>query len=434
MTLWTFAPNWRDSYHVTYEHKTDMFVSRSRREQRRALRTTPRKHIQFTVTLSGAEVRSLNRQMAKSQAVEWVVPDLSRWIGVTADVAAGDTIVHVDGSATWLINGTPVVIAYDGAYVAATAGTVIDGQVTLSAAVTAPWSRGGKLHPALTARLPGGLPVKLFTDTVIEAAVSFSVMPGTNPSDDSGSPAAVFNGREIFPFGVNWAQPLSGSFDHPTDPVDFGRGRIQVYVPIQFGARVRQVSLMYSTLGERAELVAFFHRMKGRRGEFYMPSLEPDMVVSTAATAGATTLRVTGADIADFEDTVHRAIVISGNGYDWFRKVTDLTVSGSETIITTDVGWPDDLPVGTVISWLLASRLGTDMLDVECVTDTVGRTQMAIQSLEDLPVDPEDNPWAGLDEGAEWLVSTFGWLFTENEIIDPVDQFVNHDYPLVGPG
>ncbi len=57
-------PNWSSAYTVEYAYKTDMFVSRSGREQRRALRTSPRKKIAFNASPHGSAFRALNDLMA----------------------------------------------------------------------------------------------------------------------------------------------------------------------------------------------------------------------------------------------------------------------------------------------------------------------------------------------------------------------------------
>src|SRR6218665_3234173 len=92
--LFPFNPNWRESCKVSYEFKTDIATSRSNREQRRALRTTPRKKISFKVTL--AHVAPLDRFMARYQNQEVALADMSRHVLTTTPLLEGDSVFPVD--------------------------------------------------------------------------------------------------------------------------------------------------------------------------------------------------------------------------------------------------------------------------------------------------------------------------------------------------
>lgn len=62
--VWPLRPNWRGSYAVTYQFATDILITRSGREQRRALRDAPRQQIKFTVTAAQDRFRALMRTLA----------------------------------------------------------------------------------------------------------------------------------------------------------------------------------------------------------------------------------------------------------------------------------------------------------------------------------------------------------------------------------
>jgi len=421
--LWPFRANWRESYHVTFEFLTDIFTSRSGKEQRRALRTTPRRTLQYTMSVGYDDAKRLNRQMRAAHATEMLAADESRQVAVLpAD--SGATTLIVEAAQPWLVDGANVVIIYGDTLAALVVDTVTDNIATLTAPLAAAWPAGSKLCPALTGRLAETMSAKQATDSVIEASVNFSATPAVDPPIDPGNPAEVFNGREVFPLTVEFAGGIDGSFVQMRDAVDFNRGRITVYTPIAFDTRIRQVRVTFFDVAERTAVVQFFSRMKGRRGEFYMPSLEPDLIVAATAAAGDSSFTVAEQD--DY-DTVHRAIMIRWRGYQFYR-----TVSGVDgTTVSLDIPLPVTLQPGDTVSWLTAARFATDMLDVECVTDTIGRTQMAMQTLEDLQVASADDPWATLSEGARRLISLYGWNFAQNVILVPADDFVNVEYPWI---
>lgn len=61
-------------YTVRREYKTEIITARSGREQRRALRATPRKTIEFQTTLNESNARDFARQMVAAQARELQLP------------------------------------------------------------------------------------------------------------------------------------------------------------------------------------------------------------------------------------------------------------------------------------------------------------------------------------------------------------------------
>src|SRR5690606_33643845 len=74
--LWVLPPNWSQRYEESYEFLTDIFTSRSGKEQRRALRNTPRKSVSFQAMAYDNELRWFNRMMAGHQANSFLLPDL----------------------------------------------------------------------------------------------------------------------------------------------------------------------------------------------------------------------------------------------------------------------------------------------------------------------------------------------------------------------
>jgi hypothetical protein len=430
--LWPFAPNWRDSYRTTYEFKTDIFTSRSGKEQRRAQRTTPRRGIQFTVTRAQSELRSLDRFLFKMQDRDIVMPDKTRSVRTTAILATGAAVVTCDAVPDWLAVGASVaLVAPDATAAKFTVAAVTDDHVTLSSASAANWPVGTRVYPTLTGTLESEIKDSRYSDEVAEIDIEFRENPGTGTPDTVGSPSEVHNGREILPFEPNWKSALGGSFMHTTDVVDFGRGRIRTFRPIDFGTRLQQVQVQFGTPDERRDIVQFFLRMKGQRGEFYAPSNSNDLVLAEPVTSGGTSLKFAGTEVYDafHDDTVNRSIMFRcRNGYDYPRLVTAVTTNvDGDSLLELAIPLPLDLDDTTVarISWLPVHRLATDVLNVESVTDGVGQTQLSTRTLEALVVD--EPVWG--DDGTLWFADYFGFGFSKRFIFDPLDEVVNHIYP-----
>ncbi len=573
LMLWPFAPNWRQPYRVTYEFKTDIFTSRSGREQRRAQRSTPRKALKFSITRARADLRTLNRFMVVGQGDEIVIPDLSRQTRSTAVMASGASVLPVEDTiAPWITVGATAVLYDQSGYSLRTIEDIDDlaGTVTFAEPSDKAWAVGTKLYPAVPGRLNDALDRKLFTPQVVETEIGFAVTPAADiPLDASGAaplplgplfPAAdhpvvldrilalriiggdptkfyhfrhffyhdvgnrftiyitqaddalgtnavdvclytdggvgitlvgqqpltvpatggsgisaqmvidfgngttafatyngtyattgvagyalrppqrdirfdidIFNQREVFDPVVNWANPIEGNFARERDIVDFNRGRTSTFLPVPFAKRTQQFQLLLANQAARIELVAFFLRMKGQRGEFYLPDRDDDFtLVSSPST---TTAIVAGRDIYDtfIADDVHRAVALTYNGTRFYRRITAAAVSGANTLLTTDTAWPCPMDATTRLHWLVVNRFAVDQLELELVTDEVGRAQISVTNLEDVPVEGVDAPInpADLDGAANWVLDYWGNLFFERYMADPLDYEINVHYPAI---
>lgn len=424
-SLYPFPINWRDGYKLSLEYRTDIFTSRAGKEQRRALRQTPRTQLGFTSTLAAEKLQEFDRFVYRNQTRQVAVHDFSRSLSIAEWLSS--TQFKVTATPDWLAPGEALGFADSVALI----DTVTGDTVTLSTPVTV---GGERAHPLLFAQLPTSLPVRYSTDSVAEAEMSFSGLAGRHPWD-YGEPEDVFNGREVLPFEPNWGSSIGATFEHERDEIDFGFGRTISYNPVAFGTRIYQVRFTLGTTDEAYRMMQFFGRMRGQRGEFYVPSPATDLTVLSELGPDSATVLLGGADVYDTyrNDTVHQALCFEVDGYPnrLYRKIISLEKVGAATRATLNQPFPVEAPIGTAtVRWLRATRFAVDLLTVDGRTDSVAETDIAIKSLENLS--PDGALWSELSEGADWLISYFGWIFTKNVIIPSIFRFVHIEYPRTG--
>lgn len=428
MVLFPFAPNWRDSISLNYQFKTEIITSRSGKEQRRAVRANPRKTVAFGITLPSAT--PLDQFMVRNHLDVITVADYSRHVRLVSGVPFDGQVFEVDVVPDWMSAGRAIILGGQQRTVSAVSGNL----VTIDAPSVVAVPSGEQIFPAVNGRLDDSISVQKLTDRAVEASISIQLTPGSVPADDADSPQEVFNGREVFLFEPNWASPVDGSYSVTTDTVDFGFGRTMTYTPMRFDTRIRQIQVVFPTQTDRADAVSFFTRMKGRRGEFYMPTWSDDLVVARPADADSLLMWVKGREVYETYagSTTRKAIVLrTPDGYQFYRRVLNITTDGVDSLIETDIEWSVDIDETIGLSWLPVARFATDDFAMECVTDEVGRAQFSTQSLEDLPVADFERPWPGLDDGATYLIDRFGWIFTKNVILHGLD-WVHDVYPQTG--
>lgn len=394
--LWPLPPTWDKPYRISYEFRTDIITSRSGREQRMAQRERPRKSIEFTAIAHGAKLRELNRLMDEWHDKTFVFPDLPRFVDTSAGVAAGTTAVEVAAVPDWLV-ADAVVVMQSGSTSELRTVESIDGTTVNFVEVTGVgWPAGSRIYASDSGNLDVTISARRHTNDLAEVGVRMVVRPGTGVAESEGEADLVFDGREVFLRRPNWAQSVDVGFEHPVEVVDFGRGPIGRFMPIDFGTRTTRGTYLGKNFENAEAMRKFFFRMKGRRGEFYAPTWENDLPLQDTANAGTKNLRIVGPEVAQAyaDDTVHRAVaVVMNDGTVHLNKVQSIfedTVEGvASSVIQCAEEWEAEIAPENVkmISWLLVWRFAGDGVTFEWLTNAVANTQLSFQTLENLEND-----------------------------------------------
>jgi hypothetical protein len=398
LPLFNFTADWgAASLKITREFKTDIIVSRSGREQRRALRDTPRKSVEFTSTLSGATLRAFYRTMEKSGGQTGVLPDFSRSLDITAPASAGGFTVDVGSIPDWIADGLNVVLMTLDGVTAETLviSTTSTTSLTFMSALVNAWSAPAVVRPGLTGRLAVDTSASQITDGVNQVSVHFDVSPGSERGISDGAAALIYDSREVFLLQPNWASAVTPSYHSPFEVLDYGFGVVGYYNPITFNTRIKQAVYLARSPVEALFMEQFHQRMRGQRGEFYAPTWENDLPLKVPAVALAASIRVDGRDTHDAYtgDTVYGAIaIILNDGSLITRQVVSLTlvsdgIGTNDTLVNLDAELGVDITAANVsaISWMPVCRLASDTLTTEWLTDGVAQFQLNQQTVENLP-------------------------------------------------
>lgn len=388
---WLFAPQWSSKVTARYEFKTDLFNSRSGREQRRALRNTPRRSLMYSTVAAGDEFRSLGLFLRTNQNQPVAAPEWTRWVFTSATTASLGTVLTFVATPAWMVVGQAVMLLSGSTSHVATITAATGTTVTLDTAVTASWPAGSIVYAALLCSLSATMQAKHLTNAVKTVPVMLEVYPGSEPVADTGSAAITFNGREVFPLTANWANDVSVEHQWPVETVDFGRGRVTDFRPIVFPSQIRKATYLQRDRDEVQALVDFFCRMKGRRGAFYLSSDDDDLLLAATSSSGGSTLTVNAgdwtsllaADAGGYEDAQEAICIRMRDGTRLYRLVTDVSGSGANRTLTCSGTWPGSMSDATVsgISWMPLVRFASDILELSWLSNAVAETQINFQSI-----------------------------------------------------
>lgn len=391
------TPNWRQPVNYEYEFKTDIVTSRNGREQRRALRSTPRRKMSYQATPTRTALRKFNDFMAAWHNNTIVLPEFTRQRRLSAPAEVGAALVMFDGSVpNWMVQGATVIMVWKDQTEARRITAVVAGQVQFSGGSSYEWPVGTKIHPSLAGRFASAMNSKRETNQAGVVSLVLEVTPGSESPSVLVPPAPMaFNGRELFMEKPNWGSNPDVNYEALRDVIDYGRGRTTIFLPIEYRTRLWRGSYIGRDQAAGQRLVNLFLRAKGQRGEFYMPTWEPDIEVGYPALSGSQSLRVYGTAFADDYkgDTVHKAVVVlfrdgthQCNVVQNIYKVND--GDGNDSIIQVKDDWVQEVSPLTIkmICWLPVWRFATDLLQIQWDTNTVARCDLTMRSLEDLPV------------------------------------------------
>ena len=404
-------PNWNRSVEKTWEYKTDLFASQSGNEQRRALRSSARSSFSYSVSYAREDFRTFMQEMAGWQRRLFLVPDPVRNVPFIQAMSPGVNTTLIAVVPAWLRPGTRVALEYKGTFAYRRLLDVQGSQLVFDSIDGSMWPTGTKMHPLHEARLLSGVPSKSQTSTVAEATLDFSVEPLSDNNRVLGQPDGFFDGQEIFLKRPNWASPVDIEFSADLDVLDYDRGARFVADTTNFSARLQKLLFLNRDQDEADQVEAFFHRMKGRRGGFYLPSWTKDMQPVLDAEVGTQALLFDEAALEQMlsNDPAHRRLILVTRNGEYFpneienilmveggygmnyglsygQRIDDLGLSSNRLVlITLRDPWPRTILKSEIVycSWLMAVRFASDMLTFTYETDEVSQFQLSVQQIKD---------------------------------------------------
>lgn len=388
-TIWPFPPDWSNPVIERLEWSTDVLRAQSDNEQRLRLRMHPRRQLEYLVTAMGdAERVRLEHALLAGQGQSCLAPMWLDGMPLMADAAAASAFA-CETAAREIAPGDLVVVAADGRAEAGEVATVQPDSLELATPLAGTWSAGSWVAPARAARLQNGLAVAYACDAVGQATVRFQfddewpIAPAAETADYRGYPVLTSQ--------TNWAENLSADYSRSLDEFDPGLGLRAVSDLSGFASVTRSHSW---TLGSRAEIAAFRAWCAARAGRlvpFWLPSLQADLKLVSAAGAAATSLQVENRGYAAWLAAVptaagRRDIMIQSAAGIRYRRIT-----GATTISTTVEQITLDSPLGISISpettelmsFMRLVRLAADSVEIAHYTDEVAVSTLSLVGIRD---------------------------------------------------
>lgn len=413
--IYDAPPNWRDRYRVSYEFKTDIITSGAGIEQRRAVRANPRRFLEWTSHHTRASKLQLDWLMTRGLANEMVVPEAVKYLYMTSALgleeiapAVHATVLTVTFSSPvepfpdptsppyWLRPGMTVLLVDKARIESRTvAGFSFDGGTRTGSIRFAERSGnvfpvGTRIHAGVYGHLQGEPRTARLTDDVLTIRSQFEVRPGSEVYADT-APPDLLGVRDLFTRRPNWKDGTEVSYVFARSDIDYDYGAVVREKLCDFPSRLISADFIGRDHEDVQGVIDFFHRQRGRRGDFFLPTWENDIPF----------LAITGAGYAILIDGVFFGLTYKNSTV--FKRIMLRMADGRNLHFEVDfvdvlpdtngsVLWVRDrLPVEEItpdsvraISWVLVVRFASDRLDIDWVTDAVAQFSLSFQVLENI--------------------------------------------------
>lgn len=292
---------------------------------------------------------------------EWLVPE---WPNATISVstlAAAATVVPVDAPAAYTVGRFVFIGVDEDTWEIGEVDSVGAGDITLVEGLDFTYT-GSTHKPLIVAPL-----VLSIIPSGVEFQTAFPLQGlnvrfmGIEPLDIALNPYSLHSTHPVVVDGRVAFQPLAGSMSQASDLFDSGFGAYALQAVENYTRRRGIVSWYDKGNAARWERRRFIHFLRGRDGEFWLPTAQNDLPLVSGVSSGA--LSITVKPCASNAKMVGKRITISEGANIVTREVTGASSVGANqslAIAATGVAFT----TAAVVSLTVKSRLDTDQIEI----------------------------------------------------------------------
>lgn len=371
--VFPFSPNYKYDVIESLEWKTNVMRSYNGTEQRRAIRTKPRRTFEYTLSRFKGDAQLLQSMLIGWQNRVFALPVWTDKVVLQVDQAAGDTVVLVNPTNYSFSAGKSLIM-----YLSPTEFEVADilsmsSTITLVRALEKAWPKGTAVYPVIEAHLPKSTSIRRLTDSVLEGRVTFETNPAdTDPYIPTGGTFPTYAGTELITAQPNWEGGLNGTFDFAFNTLDYETGAIGWLASEDYSTNSRPYSWLFADRTSITEFRRFLGRRRGMVKTCWAPTWNDDFTVVANIAPSDTSIIVADNGYADLvqANAAHNRIMIRTSGdQKYYRQILDSVKGPGANQITLTL----DSPLGTAytakqvqaVHYLQLCRLMSDKITIQ---------------------------------------------------------------------
>lgn len=379
-SLFPFRPNWDNPVQYKIEYATDIIVTRSGKEQRRALRTVPSETLTLGILTDNQDSNPID-YMYSNYNKFIPIPNYAHAIPITSK---SGLILTLDYATKWLSVGSKVAV-YNGYQLHETTLSATSGNLATLVA-DAPFTINSDcfLIPIIVGEPFSENEILHYSVSVSETSLDFNSVRGLEQKPQSSNPTIVLDGREVIPFTTNWKSEPTTTFQNTIQKNSNTNGIGYFRDNFGFASFVLSSSMLSSKPNFTWDLELFFRRNLGRQGEFFTPSNNKAFDIASKT---LNTITVTGLNLFNVyaNSKVHKAICVKAkDGSFYYNKIISITNVSGNSLITLQNNWLNSFAVSDLeyVSWLYLTRFAADSMTFTWTNFAVCDIDVKLQVLE----------------------------------------------------
>ncbi len=376
----TYRPNYKNPIVETLEWRTDVMRSFSGKEQRRALRQSPRRGFEFGVQIKGFQTQKWQNLMWGWQSQSFCLPVWTDHTTLLSDVTPGASTISCN-TAYRTFAPSSFLMFYSSAslFEVVEVLNVTAGVITLKAPTTKAWSAGDMVYPCVLAHLPSEVNVQRVTSDLLIANCTFATSPD-NTFDNIPTTAAptTYDGLEVVTVQPNWVNGLGQNLTDVFQQIDVGVGQIRWLERELNPSKLLPYSWLLNGREAIAEFRAFLGRQSGKLKTCWVPSWTDDFTAILQISAASKNFPVLENDftrLVGINPAYDRIMIRTKSGLTFYRRITAFTQSGDGVnpalVLDSALGVALTASDILAIHMLHRCRFATDKFDLQWHTNGV---------------------------------------------------------------
>jgi hypothetical protein len=383
--LFPIAPDWTREIKETTSYLTDVLVGYSDAEQRRGLRSNPRRSLDFTcTTMTALEASLLETTIFGSMQNPLALPWWPDAIRLSGDLPSGSTSIAIDTTTRLFASGGLAVLwrsAFENELVQVTG--VAANLLSLGSGTANSWTKGNTfVVPAFLVRLGTSVELPRYSSGGIDAQVTFVGEAGQTAPAFSWTPTQ-YRGIDVLEVSPNWTSDEKTTLARSLIVLDAKTGDVTVETKSASPIASTPFAWFLADRNAITTLRAFFDRRKGRLAPFFVPSWHQDLILANDVLATDSSITIKGTNYSSilFPFNSRRDLAfLAVTGAKTYARVTGSVQNGDGTE-TLSLG----APIGTAfsktrtqVSFLELVRLGSDDLSILWSSSTLASASLSL--------------------------------------------------------
>lgn len=295
VTVWSIMPSWDSPVMEVLEWKTDILKPFTGKEQRSALRTRPRRFLEYSITSTDSKISSIFRNLLWGwQNRNYAVPIWFDESKLITQAIAGATSINLNTlGLSFFIGGLVLIYKDEMDYESIEISFKTSSSLSLKQPLEKTWPIGTKVFPLNICRIPDSVNSQNLTDSYMRSQLKFAADPlQTDPVLSTESATSTFNGKELFTKSPNWDKGISSENQYPYAIYDSNVSGVYPSVNNTVPILTIKRQFFFKNITEITKFKGFLNRVLGRKTAFYVPSWFTDFTLYEPVVASATTMRV----------------------------------------------------------------------------------------------------------------------------------------------